>query len=133
MIILPNDLCRVPFHDALVIGFSTSAGESGFIAARLRVRLNPEEPLDQLRDLGISGSEFELVFSRCWQVKANLLGHASGLEAISDVRVQKESSLFAELLALGVGSERITHVTVEGSHGSRIDVAAEEVSITEWR
>ena len=131
MIISPKDAIQLPLHDATILMFNVVPATGGFLEVTLRIRINPEEPVHPLRELGIKSSDLDLVFTRCWQVKVNLLGYATLPEVISTFDLEEHSALIKNLLGRGLGSQTMVHFTFEGSLGSRMDLIAETFSIIE--
>lgn len=131
MVISTQDAIRLPLHDALVLGLNVTPTKDGFVTATLTVRINREELVHPLREMGITKPDLDLVFGSCWQVKTNLLGYASAPEVISTFGVEDESTLVKNLRVNGVGSRSMTHFKIEGSHGSQLNFVAETVSVVE--
>ena len=82
-----------------------------------------------LREIGITKQTLRLVFSRCWQIKTNLLGHGSNTELISTFEVETESGLKQYFLSFGIGNHSIMHFRIVGSAGSQLDFLAEGLSV----
>jgi hypothetical protein len=131
MVISPQNAVQLPLHDALMLGLRITPVIDGVLTATLNMKINSEELVHPLRQLGITSSGLDLVFGDCWQVKTNLLGYAMAQEVISTFEIDKESALIQRLRASGVGSQSMTHFRIEGSHGSQLDFIAETISVVE--
>jgi hypothetical protein len=131
MVISAQDALRLPLHDALMLGLNITPTRDGFVTATLNVKINREELVHPLRELGITSSDLNLVFGDCWQVKTNLLGYATAPEVISTFEVEEESALVKNLRGSGVGSQSMTHFKIEGSYGSQLNFVAETFSVVE--
>jgi hypothetical protein len=131
MILKPTDFLQIPFHDARLAGFAINFEQDGSLTASLSVRINPEESLEPCRKFGLNGDALTIVFVRCWQIKGDILGFASGIECIYTLDIVYESELIAELISKKLGNRNLVHFKIIGSTGSQIDVVASEVSISE--
>lgn len=129
MLITPQTALGLPLHDALILGLIVMPARDGFITVTLDLAMNAEESVDVLRELGVMNSTLRLVFEKCWQAKANVLGCAVGQESLSDLEVDQESALIRTLRTAGLGSRNMTHFRIVGSSGSQLDFVAESISI----
>jgi hypothetical protein len=129
MIISPQDAIQLPLHDALVLGMSITPTKDGFVTATLNVKVNHEELVHPLRELGITTSELCLVFGDCWQVITNLMGYCSAPEVMSTFDIIEASELKQKLRSFGVGSATMIHFRIQGSSGSQLDFVAETFSV----
>lgn len=129
MLITPQTALGLPLHDALILGLVFMPARDGFITVTLNLAMNPEEPVDALRELGVMNSTLRLVFENCWQAKANVLGCTVGQESLSDFEVDQESALIRTLQTAGLGNRNMTHFRILGSSGSQLDFVAESISI----
>lgn len=125
----PQTAFGLPLHDALILGLIFMPARDGFITVTLDLAMNPEEPVDALRELGVVSSTFRLVFENCWQAKANVLGCTAGQESLSGFDIDQESALISTLRTAGLGSRNMTHFRIVGSSGSQLGFVAESISI----
>ena len=114
-----------------MVGLTIDPARGGFLTASLKVKINREELVHPLRELGIESSELCLVFGNCWQVKANLLGYGSAPEVIAAFEIEHESGLKQRFLSSDMGSHRMTHFRITGSIGSQLDFVGETFSVNE--
>ena len=132
MIISPQDAIQLPLHDADFLNLTLKPNENGLITALLKVKLHPDESLDSLGKMGITGSEFYFIFQDCLQVKTNVLGYAARPETISTFGIVEKSELKEKLLADGMTSNpQLVHFKLDGSKGSQIDVIATAILVTD--
>jgi hypothetical protein len=131
MIILSQEVARLPLHDATVLDLTFPSLQDGFDTISFRLRLNPEERSDQLRAFKIEGAEFSLTFEGCLQITARLVGVCSGKELIASLDVMDRSEIRERLgdYPLNIESSNVNHFRIEGSHGSWFDIIAEKVLI----
>jgi hypothetical protein len=124
-----RDALQLPLHDAVFITIVIESAEDGFLTASVSVKINSEEVVQPLRELGITGFDLSLVFERCWQIRSNFLGYATVPESICKFEIEEDSDLKEKMLASGLGDRRMVHFRIEGSQGSQLDVLARNVSV----
>jgi hypothetical protein len=116
----------LPIHDAEYVGISIIPQSDGSLKVRMGLRIHPEEPLDQLACLGITGRTCFLVLSKCWLVAANLLGVFEGRESVDRWELVEETDLLRQVKQTGFGaSAEFRHHRLVFSGGSTLDVIAE--------
>ena len=77
--------------------------EDGFLTASLKIKVNSEELVHPLRELGITSSDLCIIFRNCWQVKTNFW-YTTTPESIVTFEIEEESGLKQKLLSSGVGN-----------------------------
>ena len=128
----PQDAIKIPLHDADFLNLIFKPNEDGPVTVLLKVKLHPDEPTDSLKELGVIGSEFYLVFQDCLQVKTNIYGSDVRPETISDFSLVEKSELKEKLFADGVTSNpRLVHFKLDGSKGSQINIVATSILVTD--
>ena len=132
MTISPQNAIQLPLHDADFLSLTLKPNENGSVTALLKVRLHPDELIDFLGKLGITGAEFCLVFQDCLQVKTNCFGYAAKPETISTFGIVEKSGLKEKLIADGMTSNhRLVHFKLNGCKGTQIDVIANSILLTD--
>ena len=131
MLLSQQNAVQLPLHDALVMGMSVRPVGDGFLTASIRVKINREEPVHSLRELGVKGFDLTLIFGRCWQITTNFWGYASTPEVISTFDIIESSELKQKLRSFGVGNAAMVHFRIQGSTGSQLDFIAETLSVDE--
>jgi hypothetical protein len=130
MTISPDNLVKLPLHDARLIALAIDSTKEGAISLNLKVEVNLEG-LSGLQDFGLTKPVLLLIFDNCWQIKTNIWGYSMAQESISSLRIDQNSELKQKLFSSGMGDNNIIHFKIEGSQGSCLDILATEVSIKE--
>ena len=120
----------LPVHDADLILVQIETSTGGEVTVEMNIEIDPEEPMQPFRDIGIMARLVKLRFEKCHNVISNLLSYQARRETIHAWQVVLNSPRIDQLVKSAVFPNRkFVHNVFELSGGSTIEVIADEMFI----